>query len=105
MLVVHLNKIPLSGMVGNIYIACGIVVLVIEFVKSGEMSSSSFILDQLFSVIAVILSTCLLTSLYLQTGKLPNFYYLFGYAIIIGDSIFSPFNAYRMAMRNISMHG
>lgn len=103
MLFVYYNQVPLEGTVGNIYIVCGIIVLVVEFVKSGEIQPFSFILDQVFSIIAVVLSTYLMTILYMKSGTFPNFYYLFGYAIIIGDSIFSPFNAYRMALRNFSM--
>ena len=103
LLVTYLNKIPLEGSVGNLYIVCGIVVLIVEFVKSGSISSFSFLMDQFFAITSVIIATILMTLLYLKQGTIPNFYYLFGYAIIIGDSIFSPFNAHRMAIRNFSV--
>ena len=77
----------------------------IEFFKSGDLSSAAFIIDQVFALLAVILSTGLLTYLYFVLGKMPNFFYWFGYAVILGDSVFSPFNAHRMALRNFGVTG
>ena len=54
---------------------------------------------------AVGLSTVLMAFLYFVLGEVPNFFYWFGYAVILGDAIFSPFNAYRMALRNFGVGG
>ena len=89
--VTYYKNIPLEGVVGYIFVALGMLVLVIEFFKSGDLSSTAFIIDQVFALVAVIVSTVLLTYLYFVLGKVPNFFYWFGYAVILGDSVFSPF--------------
>ena len=105
LLVTYFNDIPLEGPAAYVFVAMGMVVFLIEFLKSGDLNSISFLIDQLFALIAIVSSTILLCYLYFHTGEIPNFFYWFGYAIILGDGIFSPFNAHRMALRNFGVAG
>ncbi|MCW8827382.1 MAG: hypothetical protein OQK78_13265 [Gammaproteobacteria bacterium] len=105
LMVTYFTGIPLEGVVGYIFIALGMFVLFIEFFKSGDVSSTLFLVDQLFALAAVITSTVLLTFLFFVVGEVPNFFYWFGYAVILGDAILSPFNAFRMALRNFGVAG
>lgn len=98
-------KVPMEGVVGYAFLGLGILVLFVEFFKSGDVSSTAFIIDQIFALIAVIASTALLTYLYFVLKQIPNFFHWFGFVVILGDAILSPFNAYRMALRNIGVTG
>lgn len=101
----HLANIPLEGVVGYIFIALGMFVLFVEFFKSGDVSSTLFLLDQFLATVTVIVATALLTFLYFVENEMPNFFYWFGYAVILGDAILSPFNAFRTALRNFGVAG
>lgn len=105
LMVTYFTGIPLEGVMGYILIALGMFVLFIEFFKSGDVSSALFFVDQLFSVSAVIISTVLLTYLFIVENQVPNFFYWFGYAVILGDAVLSPFNAFRTALRNFGVSG
>lgn len=101
--VAYYASAPLEGTLGYAFIALGVFVMFVEFIKSGDVGSVAFLVDHLFSLFAVIVSTALLTYLYFSLGKAPNFFYWFGYAVILGDAAFSPFNAFRMALRNFGV--
>ena len=105
LLATYFNDIPLEGPAAYIFLGLGVFVLLIEFLKSGDLNSIAFLIDQIFALIAVITSTLLLSYLYFNLGEVPNFFYWFGYIIILGDAIFSPFNAHRMALRNFGVAG
>jgi hypothetical protein len=38
-----------------------------------------------------------------KLGETPTFYHWLGYAVIIGDAVFSPFNSFRTALRNFGV--
>ena len=105
LVITYYAKIPLEGVVGYILIGLGIFVLFVEFFKSGDVSTAAFIVDHIFALLAVMVSTVLMAFLYFVLGEVPNFFYWFGYAVILGDAVFSPFNAYRMALRNFGVGG
>ncbi|MCI5192428.1 MAG: hypothetical protein D3915_04790 [Candidatus Electrothrix sp. AU1_5] len=107
LVVAHNLKISLNSntALGFTFIGVAVVVLFIEFVKSGDIGVVSFLLDTTFSVIAVIVSTALLTCMVVSNGEQPTFFHWFGYAIIIGDALFSPANAFRTALRNFGVAG
>lgn len=107
LVVVHNLKMSLDGSspLGFTFIGVAVVVLFIEFIKSGDIGVVSFLLDTTFSVIAVIVSTALLTYMVFKLGEKPTFFHWFGYAIIIGDALFSPANAFRTALRNFGVAG
>ena len=107
LVVVHNLKMSLDGSspLGFTFIGVAVVVLFIEFIKSGDIGVVSFLLDTTFSVIAVIVSTALLTYMVVGLDQTPTFFHWFGYAIIIGDALFSPANAFRTALRNFGVAG
>ena len=105
LLVTYFQGIPLEGVVGYVFVGLSVFVLLVEFSKSGDLSSAAFLVDQIFAVLGVIVCTALLTYLYFVVGKVPNFFYWLGYAIILLDAVFSPFNAHRMALRNFGVAG
>jgi len=107
LLAVHqLNtSFSLDGPSGYAFIGIAVVVLFIEFVKSGDIGVVSFLLDTTFSVIAVMTSTALLTYMIFTLNETPTFFHWFGYAIILGDALFSPANAFRTALRNFGVPG
>jgi hypothetical protein len=102
---VHQLNISLEGPLGYTFIGVAVVVLFIEFVKSGDIGVVSFLLDTTSSVIAVMASTALLTYMFFTLNETPTFFHWFGYAIIVGDALFSPANAFRTALRNFGVAG
>jgi hypothetical protein len=101
--VVHILGMNMEGVLGYVFIGFGMFVLFAEFFKSGDISIPAFLADLLFAVIAVVVSTGLLAYLILELDQSPTFFYWFGYAIVIGDAVLSPFNAFRTALRNFGV--
>ncbi len=101
--VVHVMGLSMEGVLGYIFIGVGVFVLFAEFFKSGDISIPAFLADLLFAVIAVVVATGLLTYLIFRLDQSPTFFYWFGYAIVIGDAVLSPFNAFRTALRNFGV--
>lgn len=97
---------------GFIYIGLGVFVLFVEFFKSGDINAASFLLDLLWSVVALVLGTALMTYFLLevqpaataeQSWMEVNYFHWFGCAIIFGDAVISPFNSFRTALRNLGV--
>jgi hypothetical protein len=103
LLVAHLMKFEMSGVAGYVFIALGVLVLFLEFFKSGDISTATFLTDTLTAVIGVIAATTLLSYLYFSLGQHPSFFHWFGYAILVGDAVMSPFNSFRTALRNFGV--
>jgi hypothetical protein len=100
---VHLMGMNMEGVLGYVFIGFGVFVLFAEFFKSGDISIPTFLADLLFAVIAVVVATGLLAYLIFKLDQSPTFFYWFGYAIVIGDAVLSPFNAFRTALRNFGV--
>ena len=100
LVVTHQMNINLDGPAGYGFMALGMVVLLIEFAKSGDVSVVSFMLDTTFAVAALVASTTLLSYLFFSLGESPTFFHWFGYSIVLGDALLSPTNAFRTALRN-----
>lgn len=103
LLVAHFMKADLAGVAGYAFIAVGVLVLFLEFFKSGDISTATFLTDTFAAVTGVIVATALLCYLYLKLGQTPSFFHWFGYAILVGDAIMSPFNSFRTALRNFGV--
>lgn len=98
-------QISLEGTVGYVFISVAVAVLFIEMFKSGDVSAMSFLIDQFWAVLTVVLATGLLSYLWFVEGQQPNFYHWIGFAIIIADALLNPFNAFRTALRNFDVPG
>ena len=103
LLVVHISGLDMHGMAGYIFIGLCVIVLVVEFFKSGDISTAYFLSDILFAVLAVVIATGLMSYLVFKLGETPDFYHWLGYAVIIGDAVISPFNSFRTALRNFGV--
>jgi len=103
LVVAHTSQIDLTGIAGYVFIGLAVVVLFLEFFKSGDISTSTFLVDVITAVIGVTIATALLAYMYFKLEETPNFFHWFGYAIIVGDAIMSPFNAFRTALRNFGV--
>ena len=103
LVVTQVAGISLDGVPGFILIGIGVFVLFAEFFKSGDIGISLFFFDVLTSVIGLIIATILLCYLVWETNQSLTFYHWFGYAILLGDTILSPFNAFRTALRNFGV--
>lgn len=103
MVVVHFTALDMSGVVGYVFIGLGVFVLFIEFFKSGDINAAAFLLDLGSAIMSLILATVLMSYLYFELGQQPTFFHWFGCAIILGDAILSPFNAFRTALRNLGL--
>ncbi len=100
LVVAHQAGVALEGIAGYIFIGVAVFVLLVEFVKSGDIGVAPFLLDTTFSVLALIVSTALLCYMRFGLGESPTFFHWLGYVIIVGDAILSPANAFRTALRN-----
>jgi hypothetical protein len=94
--------IDMKGMYGYIFLALCMIVLFMEFFKSGDIKIGTFLVDIVSSVVAVVIATALMSYLIFKNGE-PTFFDWFGVAIILGDAILSPFNAFRTALRNLEI--
>ena len=103
LLVAHYMEISLEGLPGYIFIGLGVFVLFAEFFKSGDISTAVFLTDIISAAIALVLATGLITYMIFGLNQSPTFFHWFGYAIIIGDSVLSPFNSFRTALRNFGV--
>jgi uncharacterized membrane protein YobD (UPF0266 family) len=103
LLVVHVSGLDMHGVAGYIFIGLCVIVLVVEFFKSGDISTAYFLSDIVFAVLAVVIATGLMSYLVFKLGETPTFYHWLGYAVIIGDAVISPFNSFRTALRNFGV--
>jgi hypothetical protein len=103
MVIVHFTGLNMDGPVGYGFVALGVAVLFVEFFKSGDISAAAFLIDIFGAVLSVIVATALMTYIYLATNKPPTFFHWFGCAVILGDAVLSPFNAFRTALRNLGL--
>lgn len=104
MVMAYVLNLNMDGMYGYVFLGLCMVVLFVEFFKSGDIKVGTFLLDVISSVVALVIATALMTYLFLEEG-MPSFYHWFGVVIILGDAILSPFNAFRTALRNLEIGG
>jgi len=106
MVVVHTLGINMGGMAGYAFLALCIAILFVEFFKSGDIKLGSFLVDIVSSVVALVIATVLMSYLIFTKGHgETTFFHWFGVAIIVGDAILSPVNAFRTALRNLEIGG
>lgn len=105
LIVAEYMQLNLDGTVGYAFITVAVVVLFIEMFKSGDCSPLSFLLDQFWAVVCVVLASGLLTYLYFVEGKDPTFFHWIGFAIVLADALLNPFNSFRTALRNFDVPG
>lgn len=103
MVAVHFTGVDMNGPAGYVFLGLGVFVLFAEFFKSGDINVSAFVVDILSSVVAVVTATILMCYLIWKLEQTPTFFHWFGCAIILGDAILSPFNAFRTALRNLGL--
>lgn len=103
LVVTQIAGVSLNGVPGFILIGIGVFVLFAEFFKSGDIGVSLFLVDVITSVAGLVTATILLCYLAWEMGQSLTFYHWFGYAILLGDTILSPFNAFRTALRNFGV--
>ena len=88
---------------GYVFLAFGMVVLFVEFFKSGDIRTHVFLIDLISSVVAVIIGAVLMTLMFTERRGDLTFFHWYGAAILVADAILSPFNAFRTAKRNIEV--
>jgi drug/metabolite transporter (DMT)-like permease len=103
MLVVHFTALDMRSVPGYIFLGLCVVVLFIEFFKSGDIGTFTFLVDLLGAVFSLVLATALMSYLIFKLGETPTFFHWFGCAVILGDTILGPFNAFRTALRNLGL--
>ncbi len=106
MLTVHFTGINMAGIPGYIFLALCMFVLFAEFFKSGDINATVFLIDLVAAVVSTVVATALMTLLlFTETEQGITFFHWFGWVIILGDAIFSPFNSFRTALRNFGLGG
>ena len=103
MVVVHFTALDMRGVAGYIFLGLCVLVLFVEFFKSGDIGSFTFLVDLLGAVFSLVLATVLMSYLIFKLGQKPTFFHWFGCAVILGDAILGPFNAFRTALRNLGL--
>lgn len=103
LVIAHTSNIDLSGVAGYVFIGLAVIILFLEFFKSGDISTSTFLVDTFSAVIGVAIATALLSFMYFRLEQTPSFFHWFGYVILLGDAIMNPFNAFRTALRNFGV--
>jgi hypothetical protein len=105
MVVVHFTALEMGGVAGYIFLGLCVLVLFLEFFKSGDIDSFTFFVDLLGAILSLVLATILMSYLIFKLGQTPTFFHWFGCAIIFGDALLGPFNAFRTALRNLGVGG
>ncbi len=110
LLAVYIAKIDLSAdgigsILGYVYFGLGLVILFVQFFKSADISTTGFIIHLTGALLSMTVATVLMTLLLSKGGEGVNitFHYWYGCAIILADSILSPFNSFRTAKRNFAV--
>lgn len=101
MVVMQVLGIPMDGLFGYIFVSLCIAILFIEFFKSIDNRNIVFLIDQVNSTISLIVASSLMCVLIFTSEQGPTYFHWIGCAVIVGDAIISPFNAYKAAKRNI----
>jgi hypothetical protein len=103
MVVAHILPLEMGGMAGYVFLVLCLGVLIVEVFKSVDIRLVPFFLDLVSSVVALIIATTLMSYLVFTKGwAAPTFFHWFGVAVIVGDTILSPFIAFRTALRNMN---
>lgn len=105
MLLMALLQAPLEGVLGHIFLAIALAVLVIEFGRSADITPGAFVFDLLGSVAALILVTIMFTLMLTVLNTEISFHYYFGASVILADSLLSPYIGFRTALRNFGLGG
>jgi hypothetical protein len=103
MVVVHFTALEMRDVAGYIFLGLCVLVLFIEFFKSGDIGTFTFLVDLFGAVFSLVLATVLMSYLIFKLNQKPTFFHWFGCAVILGDTILSPFNAFRTALRNLGV--
>ena len=101
--VAHACGIGMQGIAGYVFVGLCMLVLFVEFYKSADISPWAFLVNLIGVVVAVVLATTLMCYLVMRMGQAPTYFHWLGCAVIVGDAILSPFNAFRTALRNIGL--
>jgi hypothetical protein len=100
----ELAGVTLEGVPGYIFLGISIGAIFAEFIKSGDINTTVFALDLLWAISGVVLATGLLCYLmWMVPDRDPTFFHWFGYVLVLGDALFSPFNSFRTALRNFAV--
>jgi hypothetical protein len=103
MVVIHTTETHMEGVPGYVFLGLCVAVMFAEFFKSGDINVGTFLVDVISSVGALVIATVLMSYLYFSMKQIPSFFDWFGSAIILGDAVLSPFNAFRTALRNLGL--
>jgi hypothetical protein len=103
LVITTLRNVDMDGEVGYTFLGFGIVVLFLEFFKSGNIRVAAFFLDLTASVVAVTVGAVLMTYMIAAMHQTPSFFHWYGAAILLADAILSPFNSFRTAIRNFQI--
>ncbi len=103
MVVIHFTALNMSGVAGYVFLGLCVLVLFLEFFKSGDIGAFIFLVDLLGAILSLVLATILMSFLIFKLGQMPTFFHWFGCAVILGDAILGPFNAFRTALRNLGL--
>jgi hypothetical protein len=79
--------------------------LIVEFVKSSNTDARIFWLDLIFSVITLVIMTAFMTYIVIKEGGNANIVYWFGAFSVLVDSIVSPLNSFKAALRDFGGGG
>jgi hypothetical protein len=105
MVTVHLLGATLAGATAYAFLGLCLFVLFVKFFKSGDIGARGFLIELAASVASLVLATVLLSYMRFGLGQRLSFFDWFGYAVLLGNAVLSPFNAFRTALRNIGLSG
>jgi hypothetical protein len=95
----------LSSLLGVVILLFAFAVMVMEFVKSGDITLRAFAWDMVFAVITVIVATSAMTHVVLDPMASVSEVDATICAVAVLDAILSPFNSFRIAQRNFAVGG
>jgi hypothetical protein len=92
--------LPISGVFAVVLMVLSLIVLTLEFYKSGDIGTRSFRIELALALLAVIVTTALITHLWWanESRYLIDVVIFF---VVLTDAFLGTYNSYRTALRNV----
>jgi hypothetical protein len=86
---------------GLVFISAGVIALILEFMRSADITVFTFKLDLAMSILSLLICAVVTTCIF--TLKLPfGFVDVIIWAIVLADAWLGPVNSFKTALRNIT---
>lgn len=94
-------ELTIANPLSAVFIIGLFIVSNIEFIKSSDITVSTFTLDLLFAFIGTVVCVSMAWYEYGVLGNMPCLADLVVFGVVVADATISPMNSFRTALRNV----